>query len=220
MAMAGVNQALQAGPVSPSARQALDAELALHDNMEGLDWALRSERAYTLASVREWRSSGAFLLMTRGLWSDVTLRFLDLYDDALEDTARPYAEVASRKNATARRRGSPNPLGPLVSQLEPSLVACRAPAERTRALARSLRLLNALQVRVPAESDRVPNLTDLGLPAEAMIDPFNGDSMKVKKLPEGWVAYSVGKDGVDDGGTLDGNTDIGVGPISPVPQRP
>jgi len=224
VAMAGVNQVLQAGPVSPSARQALDAELALHDNMEGLNWALRSERAYTLSMVRELRSSGSFL-MTRGLWNDLMLRFLELYDDALKDTSRPYAEVASRKNAASRPRGGLNPLGTLVTHLEPSLVAYREPAERTRALVRSLRLLNALQVRVPPDSDRVPKLTDLGLPAGATIDPFNGEPLKVKKLPAGWTVYSVGKNRVDDGGKLDGNTDIGVGPISrggsrSVPQRP
>ena len=53
VAMAGLNQALQAGPVSPTSRLALDAELALHDTMEGYVWAMRSERSYSLSSVRE-----------------------------------------------------------------------------------------------------------------------------------------------------------------------
>jgi hypothetical protein len=218
VAMAGANQVLQAGPVSSSARQALDAELALHDNMEGITWALRSERAYTLSAVREFPSMGFW--PERGFRNDLMLRFLELYDDALEDISRPYAEVASRKNTTVRPRGGLNPLGSLVTHLEPSLVACRDPAERTRALVRSLRILNALQVRVPPDSDRVPKLTDLGLPAAATIDPFNGKPLHVKKLPEGWMVYSVGKDRVDDGGKLDGNTDIGAGPVDAVPQRP
>lgn len=38
VAMDGANQVLQAGPVSPSARQALESELALHDTMEGYTW--------------------------------------------------------------------------------------------------------------------------------------------------------------------------------------
>ena len=211
VAMEGVNQVLQAGPVSPSARQALDAELALHDNMEGITWAIRSERAYTLSAVREF--PGARFWLTRGFSNDMMLRFLELYDRVLKDTSRPYAEVASRKNATSRPRGGPNLYGALASLLEPALGACRDSAERTRAMSRSLRLLNALQVRVAPDSDRAPKLTDLGLPAEATIDPFNGKPLNVKKLPEGWTVYSVGKNRVDDGGKLDGKTDIGAGPI-------
>lgn len=212
VAMDGVNKVLQAGPVSPAARQALDAELALHDNLEGLNWALRGERAFSLSASRELPASGFWLI--RGFVNDLMLRLLDLYDRLLEDTSRPYAEVASRKHATARPRFGQNPYRILVTVLEPALVAMRDPAERTRALARSLRVLNALQAHVPPGSDRVPNLNDLGLPAAATIDPFNGELLHVKKLPEGWTVYSVGKNLVDDGGKLDGNTDIGAGPIS------
>jgi hypothetical protein len=212
VAMDGVNKVLQAGPVSPAARQALDAELALHDNLEGVSWALRSERSFTLSAVREFPFSCFWL--SRGVANDLMLRLLELYDRVLEDTSRPYAEVASRKHATARRRGGLNLQGGLVTLLEPGLVTCREPAERTRALSRSLRVLNALQVRVPPGSDRIPNLNDLGLPTEATIDPFSGAPLIVKKRPEGWMVYSVGKNLVDDGGKLDGNTDIGVGPIS------
>jgi hypothetical protein len=46
------------------------------------------------------------------------------------------------------------------------------------------------------------------------IDPFNGKSLIVKKAPEGWMVYSVGSDLVDNGGKLDGRTDVGAGPNS------
>ena len=82
-------------------------------------------------------------------------------------------------------------------------------------MSRSLRVLNALQTRVSAGSDLVPKLTDLGLPEEATIDPFNGEPLHVRKLPEGWMVYSVGSNLVDDGGIVDGKTDIGAGPIGP-----
>ena len=80
-------------------------------------------------------------------------------------------------------------------------------------MSRSLRVLNAIQTRVPPGSDLVPKLTDLGLPVEATIDPFNGEPLHVKRLPEGWMVYSVGINLVDDGGIPDGKTDVGVGPI-------
>jgi hypothetical protein len=38
----------------------------------------------------------------------------------------------------------------------------------------------------------------------------------VKKLPEGWMVYSVGKNLIDDGGIPDYKNDIGAGPISRV----
>ena len=93
--MDGVNQVLQAGPVSPAARQALDTELALHDTMEGYNWALRSERAYSLSSVRELPGSGFWL--TRGFANELALGLIDLFDRYLEKGSRPYAEVVSRQ---------------------------------------------------------------------------------------------------------------------------
>jgi len=214
-AMQGVNRVLQAGPVSASARQALDAELVLHDTMDGYNWALRSERAFSLSAFREYRVTVFWL--TRGFGNDVMLRLLDLYDQYLEKGSRPYAKVVSEQSAATRPSVSlRNPLGGLVTTLEPSLAAIRDPAERTRALSRSLRVLNAIQARVPSVSDQVPKLTDLGLPEQATIDPYNGEPLHVKKLPEGWMVYSVGRNLVDDGGIPDYKNDIGAGPISPL----
>ena len=39
------NEALQTGPVSKEVRDALDAELAIQERMEGFVWAMKSERA-------------------------------------------------------------------------------------------------------------------------------------------------------------------------------
>jgi len=213
VAMEGVNQVLQAGPVSPSARQALDTELALHDTMEGYNWALRSERAYSLSAVREVPGTGFW--MTRGLGNDLTLRLLDLYDNYLAKASRPYdAEMLSEKSTATRSGGTLNPYVALVRLLKPGLAAVREPTERTRALSRSLRVLMALQARVPPATEPVPKLTDLGLPEEATIDPYIGKPLHVKMVREGWMVYSVGSNLVDDGGILDYIHDLGAGPIS------
>jgi len=212
VAMDGVNQVLQAGPVSSSARQALDTELALHDTTEGYNWALRSERSWSLSSVRELPGSSFWL--TRGFANELALGLIDVFDRYLEKGSRPYAEVVSDKRPASTPSGGPNLYGALVRLLEPSLAAVREPAERTRALSRSLRVLNALQARVRHGSDGVPKLTDLGLPEQATIDPYNGKPLHVKKLPEGWMVYSVGSNLVDDGGILDFIHDLGAGPIS------
>jgi hypothetical protein len=212
-AMQEVNRVLQAGRVSPSARQALDAELVLHDTMDGYNWALQSERAFSLSSFRELPSAAFWL--TRGLSHDAMLSCLDLYDQYLEKGSRPYGKVVAEKSTATRPSVRIlNPYRNLVTMLEPSLAAIRDPAERTRALSRSLRVLNAIQARVPSGSDQVPKLTDLGLPEPATIDPYNGEPLHVKKRPEGWMVYSVGRNLIDDGGIPDYKNDIGAGPIS------
>jgi hypothetical protein len=105
--------------------------------------------------------------------------------------------------------------------LETSLGPLRQAAERVRAQGRSLRVVNALQARVPAGSDTVPKLAELGLPAEATADPYNGEPLHVKKLPEGWLVYSVGANLVDDGGKLEKVVDVGFGPLKPeAPTKP
>jgi hypothetical protein len=78
-----------------------------------------------------------------------------------------------------------------------------------------LRVLNALQTHVPAGSETIPKLSELGLPIETTVDPFNGQPLIVKKLPNGWLVYSVGENLQDDGGKItsaDLYLDVGVGP--------
>ncbi len=210
--MNGVNQALQAGPISPSARRALDAELALHDTMDGLRWALRSERTCSLSSVREFPS--ARMWIGRGFSNDLQLRLIRIFDHSLDQAQRPYSEVTASKNPDGARRGGLNPLGLLVTLLEPPLKAAREPTERVRAMSRCLRVLNALQSRATTKSDQVPNLADLGLPLEVTVDPYNGEPLHLRKTPAGYLVYSVGKNLADDGGKLDGISDIGAGPKS------
>jgi hypothetical protein len=101
----------------------------------------------------------------------------------------------------------------LVDLQDPGLEGVRTAADRVRALSRSLRVLNALQARVGTASDQIPRLDELGLPATALLDPFNDEPLHVVKRPEGWMVYSVGMNGVDDGGPLDLGSDVGVGPI-------
>jgi hypothetical protein len=47
-----------------------------------------------------------------------------------------------------------------------------------------------------------------------MIDPYNSEPLNVKRMPEGWMVYSVRSNLMDDGGILDSKTDVGADPIS------
>ena len=51
------------------------------------------------------------------------------------------------------------------------------------------------------------------LPVEAITDPYNGEPLHLKKLPEGWLIYAVGANLLDDGGDLENKKDWGLGPI-------
>lgn len=205
IAAQAANEVLQAGTVSPESREALDAELARLDSPDALIWALQSERAYSLSTVQEF-SENMFWL-AGGVRNDLTLRFLDLYDRQLIDASRPYWRVAPTEIG---RRGW-NPLGVMAVLLEPAMDATREAAEQARAVSRSLRVLNALQARgveqVPAD------LASLGLPPNAIIDPFDGEPLRVKKAPDGWLVYSVGKGRRAEEGMLNGRRIYGVGPI-------
>ncbi len=214
-AMFVVNQVMQAGAISPSARASLDGELALHDSMEGYSWAMRSERAFSLSSIREFPGTSFWVM--RGFTNDAMSRFIDLYDWYLKRASESYTDALSSRSKSPPPNGGTNFYGALVTLLIPALDAARPPAERTRAMSRCLRVLNALQARSVNGNELVPKLNELGLPHEATIDPFNGEPLHLKKLPEGWIVYSVGPDLKDDGGILDGKidgiTDVGAGPI-------
>lgn len=45
---------------------------------------------------------------------------------------------------------------------------------------------------------------------EKLLDPFDGQPLSIRAVPEGLVIYSVGADRTDDGGKLEGR-DCGVG---------
>jgi hypothetical protein len=65
-----------------------------------------------------------------------------------------------------------------------------------------------------SEAAAVPDLSALNLPPEVLVDPFSGKPLQVKRTPEGWLIYSVGKNLQDDGGEFEDALDVGVGPIS------
>ncbi len=100
--------------------------------------------------------------------------------------------------------------------LVPAINNARDLINHTLATERGVRVLNAIQSRPDPESP--VDLSDLKLPAEAIIDPYTGRPLLTKSTDDGWIVYSVGENGADDGGQvrLDSDTyeslDIGVGP--------
>jgi hypothetical protein len=75
---------------------------------------------------------------------------------------------------------------------------------------RCLRVVSAWRRSHAAE----PTLEKLGLPREAITDPYIGEPLKVVEKPEGWLIYTVGPNLTDDGGAISPPLfqDVGLGP--------
>lgn len=204
------NLVLRAGPLPEDARRALEAELALHDGTEAYRRALKTERAYGLESFRRMPGRNIWIV-GRALWNDATCYYLDMIDRHLAAASRPYGEFVAATPLTGKRGIGFRTLTDLA---EPAIAVGREAMERTRARIRCLRVLNAVQRRVE-QGVAEPRLSDLGLPAAATTDPFTGKPLRLKKLPAGWLVYSVGKDLKDNGGEIAEDRDVGVGPPRP-----
>ena len=139
------------------------------------------------------RLSGARFWLFCSIHNRLAISLIDLIDRYRQKGTRPYAEdILDEKEAPSLVGGMENLFGPLITMLEPSLIAVREPAERTRVMCRSVRVLNALQSRGPATGGQPPRLSDLGLPEATAIDPFNNKPLSTKKLAKAWMVYSVG----------------------------
>ena len=102
--------------------------------------------------------------------------------------------------------------------LLPSLQVGEKAADRVEAEVRVIRVINALERRDNPQKVPLADLSDLGLPKSATIDPFSDKPLIVKKVAGGWLVYSVGENKVDDGGDVDDSgdskpLDIGLRPV-------
>ena len=206
---AAAARVIRDGPVGEGPRRALDEVLASQDDGDLFRRGLKNERAYALTSVREM--SGSIFWLKGWMLNNLTLMFLDLFDEELKRADLPFPQ-AKAPAAPSLVDGYWHPLKPLATLLRPAIESFRQAVERNRAAIRALRVLNALQARVPADAASPPALDGLGLPREATLDPFTGSPLIVKKLPTGWLVYSVGTDLADDGGDLEKDRDVGFGP--------
>jgi hypothetical protein len=225
MAVSSANNALQIGAVSKEVRNALDNELALHENLGGFVAALKSERALGLeffeAGVGFPKDSGLSLNSTiwfvgRGIANQRKSEYLDLLQSFLSHAGESISYCQFEQSTKDEQKKS----WATAIMFQP-LMACYTCNVRLGAQIRCLRVLIALQNHVPAGSNYVPKLTELGLPPHTITDPYTGEPLHVRKTPQGWLVYAVGPNLRDDGGRLEHpmTSDVGVGP-PPVVAKP
>ncbi|MFV1991696.1 MAG: hypothetical protein ACC652_13265, partial [Acidimicrobiales bacterium] len=83
---------------------------------------------------------------------------------------------------------------------------------RDVALLRALRIVNAITAYTQREGHPPTGLDSLGLPEASTIDPFSGAPLKLKQTDDGWVVYTVYKNGTDEGGDFKDQADWGLAP--------
>lgn len=208
--------ALASGTVSPEMRRAIDNELALHEDRQRLLRATKTERAYSIDSMKTFPAMGSrppsWVMAVLG-WplKRYYIGAID-YDDAI------LAGLAKPQAAGGGAAGHPwnliDPVsyGPFATLMVPALEAAYNADARCTAQLRALRIFNALQQYAEQNKRDASGLQDLPLPNEATIDPFDGKPLKLKHTEDGWIVYSVMTNGVDDGGDFVDLKDFGVAP--------
>jgi hypothetical protein len=221
--------------LSQRSRAALDAELQRHDDVGAFRHALLTERVVGLATYEEMR---AHLITPRTLawwvpsiWTNDQCRYLDGVAAVLERTHLPYLErprvqVASddadNESTLDMLSLSPDSLLPLSQTFLPALSISINVVDRSAAKLRSLLVLNSVRRYEIAHGGGAPQLSQLELPEEATTDPFNGQPLRLKSLPDGYVVYAVGRNLTDDGGDVTGLTekDVGLRLVRPAGPEP
>lgn len=210
--------ALAAGPIPPELHAALDHELSLQNDPQQVTRVLKTEQAYSVSAIMDFRTNPPQAAEVNSILSRMFgwtiqrhfLGVLDYYAAQLPLAARPWYEVHDRVG----REGAPaaDSLGAMTDLLIPAIQAyCEAEA-RSTAVMRALRINNALRAFAEKDGHEARGLEDLSLPKEATIDPYSGAPLKLKHTDDGWIVYSVMRNGVDDGGSFIELKDFGVGP--------
>ncbi len=206
-----VNHVLRSGPLPREDRRILDTELALSGDLETLNRALKEERTFGIDFVPTIPGRNVWQV-AHIQWNRAESSYLELFGQHITSVERPYLDVMASLDAYEAK----GEMRQIMAQLSvPALRVGRLAVERDRARTRCLRVFNALQDYVEENETAKPALTDLGLPAKVTTDPYTGKPLTMKKLPEGWLIYSVGKNLKDDSGSLEDEQDVGVGPLGP-----
>ena len=203
------NLVLRGNPLTDDKRGELDAELARHETSEPFEHALATERSFGLQRYRELEHEipGGSLVGLPWLKNDAS-GYCDLFAEAISLAGLPSAKS---QPALAESLAVAN-AGPLAGLLVPALQAVFEARCRVRAQLRTLRVLNALARHPEVANAATPDIASLGMPADAIVDPFDGQKLRMKKLPAGWLVYSVGGNLKDDGGDIAEQADVGLGP--------
>lgn len=205
-----INTALRQNQHSTQMLHALDAELALQDSPTPLAQALCTERAFAISYVQE--QTGVLSAFVRWPMLSYFVGELDAENEACNVAKFPLNQVHLQWDPT-NKVSAPKELIDLKSNLiGPAIVSAFSAQFRYVTKARCLRVLNALEEYYQRTGKEADSIEQLSLPLEATIDPYVNKPLRLKKTDLGWIVYSVGIKGIDNGGKLDVQENEGVAP--------
>ena len=185
---------------------------------------LRGEEAFGLAMFADLGSGqGQYARKLRigvggALWFAWLRDDVGIYREYMQrqrDIAQqPYYQTADARKQIEEELRPDKRRGVMISIVVPSELRAIASLARAQALRASVAVACSA-TRYRLDHGEYPATSNLLVPGylDAMpVDPFDGQAMRMKKLPDGTlVIYSVGTDGKDDGGVVD-STDSKTSP--------
>lgn len=203
MAVSQIAHALEDGPVTTELHDEVHAEVSRQLQSQAFVGALKSERAFGIDSFRDFKGLGL-----PGFFDRDECDYLQHMAAEIAVGTAPRHKVQA---ALAQMSIDSQRAGPLTQLILPATQAAREAQLRSRTLLQCLSVLNAIIRRNPAAGADAPSLDELNLPADITVDPYNDKPLKTKRMPPGWIVYSVGPNFQDDGGKIEKSEDVGVG---------
>lgn len=185
----------------------LDATLAVAAGKTDLAHAMATERCFMIDAIRDpslMGSQGLEVTIMRlpGLRSQGLIDILDYMGDCIAAAGLPRAERAARFNEIEARRQKLPKWHVLAHVLAPALSRTSILDSRAQADMDMARIALAIERYRLAKGKLPGQLTDL-VPTyltEVPIDPFDGQPIRYRLTEPGYVVYSVGEDGEENGG--------------------
>jgi len=210
VAVDSLNLVLRSGPIFEELRKELDQELTLHDDSKWIAHVMKTERAINVNVSKSMFAQAWWMpWMAKGLQIDM----IDYHERLLPVITQPWYlshKQIPRVHATASH--STYISGTLFEMITPAIEVAHDAFNRNTAQLRCLRIVNALTAYAQEHGREAEGLDDLDLPDGATLDPFSGKPLKLKWTEEGWVVYTVFKNGTDDSGDFKDQADWGLGP--------
>lgn len=204
MGVSQIARGLADGPIPSELHDQINTEISKHLESPAFVATIRTERAYGIESFRDFRGLGL-----PGFFKQDECDYLKLMAAEIAIGNEPTYKVQA---ALDKMKIEVQGTGPLTKQMWPALEASREAYVRSLARLQCLRVLSALSRSNQGTEAKPPSIDDLRLPDEIRLDPYIGQSLKIKQTEAGWIVYSVGPNLKDDGGNLEKNEDVGVGP--------
>jgi hypothetical protein len=155
-----------------------------------------------------WRLMNAFGGSKKPLYRDEDfLLYLNIVDEMRQVESKPFLQrIRQLERSTAHLKT--NAQTQLIISFFPNIIKATAAACETKARLVALKTALAIERFRLANSNALPASLDALVPtycSSAPRDPFDGLPFRYKRLARGYVVYSVGGDGVDNGGAERGD---------------